>query len=147
MEKKNDELNEKISFFISKEKKNSIEIKGILQDLNEALNEKTRRLEILIRQIEGDSESDNNDTNETLALKKVDANINAGLGKKKMFPCQDGIVAETNARKSLKDMFINVNYSSKVMSDQIDKLQYKVDSQSNELFNRLKKDLTGTFQK
>jgi len=56
---------------------------------------------------------------------------------------QSNVANNNNAPiKSIKDMFKNLASNNKILSDQVDKLQSKVETQNLDLFNRVKKDLS-----
>ena len=149
---KTNEMNESIQNLSVKEFHDVKEIKSKIEDLNEDLIDKTRLIEFKIKQFEGSDTEEEVDNEEqemgNFKRGKVEDTI-FGSGRKftnKSNVTQTKVKSSTDdlptaAPKNIKDVIKNVNANSKKINDQMDKLQFKVDSQYVEMFNRLKKDV------
>jgi len=125
-----------------KEKNDMSNVKSKMQVLEESLLDKTRLLEFKIQQLEGtDSEDEEDKVPEHKQEDKpgiVPVKINSQRSLN-----QDN--KELSQPKNLKDMVKNLTINNKKISDQVDKLQFKVDSQSVDLFNRVRRDINGNI--
>ena len=139
-------MNETVSQSLTRDHLSIAELQTMFQDLKGSLHDKTKSLELKLRQIEGDSV--NGDEDDHLPKPHYHGS-NHGSPKKQhqmkfKSPDESNKVKEAPV-KSLKDMFKAISGQNKVLSDQVEKLQAKVESQSLDLFGRVKKELASNY--
>ena len=113
-------------------------INSTLQELNELIINKSRALDFRIKQFEGESENGDGDekTNQHHHRHEVDLHKN-----KLKIPHEE---EKTSTKDTTQGINLkNLSENNKRISDQLDKLQNKINSLNIELFNRVKKDVVG----
>jgi len=100
-----------------KEKKHFIEITSKIQDIDTSFTNKTNLLETRIKVIEGPKDFETKDDPE-----------------QKFIP-------DFNSAKSIKEIIKSINITNRIYHESFEKMQLKIESQANEVFSRIRKQL------
>ena len=118
LEKKEESTHDMLLGAMVKQKNNNSEVHTKLEETNRVLEDKTSKLLEKIRNIEGPDyiELDDKDT--------------------KFMP-------DMAQAKNFREIIRGVNITSRLINEQVEKIQVKVDGQANDIFSKIKKELGG----
>jgi len=116
MEKKEDSLNDMLLNAMVKEKKDMAEINSKVQTIEQNLEEKTTLLDNKIKLIEGPDDFELDDLNTKF-------------------------IPNLSLATNLKEIIKGCNITNRIIQEKVDNIQSKVDSQANEIFAKIKKEL------
>ena len=117
IEKKIEERHDLLLESMVREKKHFNEINSKIQDIDTLFTSKTNLLEKRTKNIEGPKDFDLKDDPE-----------------QKFIP-------DFNSAKSIKEIIKSINITNRINHESFEKMQLKMESQANEIFSRIKKEL------